>query len=610
VNILRKLFGSKSGKQTQREKVILDEKGGFGPYDDFLDEELKKLISPSDAETIIYPALSRGALTAFKGTNLLRAYPGKLNQLRSGAGLPEEDFNRLVLPVLLNFAEYAHVLPASKGHHHRMPSGLLSHCLDVACRAVSTAQTTAFDTGVDPSRRTMRRERWYVATIFAGLLHDAGKPLTDYVIHDSTHDIIWPGSISITEWGAQNKIARFFLTWNTDRAEKHKVMNPVLVERFLPLETRDWIRSGGSDLYLAMIDAISCGDPKALLTGIVIKADSNSVEIDLKTNNFDSVSMGGLAVNLPAMFSRAARQLVEDETWTANKQGARIWTTTQGVFLAWKSAVDEINGYLDKTKQSGLPRGTDSLGNALVDHGVLERAPNGDIYWLVAPDLLANPGTGKSIKLKCVKVINPQILYLYDLQPPPVAVAIGDDGNAVRYDPEDGGLGINLFAAAAAAAAPGEGSEADINSPGGAVAPMFSLDVAQQKPTAAVQELLIQTSPSVVAPAAQPPAIKIGTAGSASQIIVDAQAKENRPSKQGNSKPEVPAGITLEFAGGAPAPAGLIVGGGTAGGPTSAGDQAIENHRNKGINQLPSRHRGKVKIRSHITRRRNPKLFK
>ncbi|MGL1562966.1 TraI domain-containing protein, partial [Vibrio parahaemolyticus] len=33
-------------------------------------------------------------------------------------GLPQHEFDRLVQPVLINYARFVHLLPASENHHH------------------------------------------------------------------------------------------------------------------------------------------------------------------------------------------------------------------------------------------------------------------------------------------------------------------------------------------------------------------------------------------------------------------------------------------------------------------------------------------------------------
>lgn len=589
VNIFRKFFGSKTSVFGGDGASLRDAATGYDPYDKMLTDELRALLEPGESAALRYPVFPNGFRTAYTGEMLLRFYGDQINRLRNGAGLNRADFERLIMPVLLKFADYAQVLPASQSHHHRLACGLLAHSLDVACRAVLTAQITAFDTGVDPSRRTLRRERWYVASIFAALLHDAGKPQTDFQIHDEKQEKFWPASISISEWGAQSDVEFFFITWVKDRGEKHKVVSSSLVERFIPTEVRDWLREGGQDLYLAMIEAIAYSDPKATLTGIVIKADSNSVEIDLKTNNYDGVNVGALSVNVPSAFSRAARYLVENGTWTANMPGARIWATTQGVFLAWAGAVTEINGYMAEFKIPGLPRGPDSLGNALVDYGVLERAADGDIYWFVTPDVLANPGTGKSIKLKCVKVANPQVLYLYGVEPQPVAVEIGEGANAVRYDPEGGGLGISL------APNPTSGGAVDINAPAGAVSPMFSLDPVA--PTAQPQDLAVAISPADEASLVEPlqqatSSISIGVPHIATAEQVSTPSKpQNQPGKGKGGKALSSPGISIDAGAPVASSPALVIGGAPAA-PTP-GDLAVEQLKARLNNQNKSAGKGK-----------------
>jgi hypothetical protein len=493
------------------------------PYDKFLSDELKRTIVPGDELMLKYPSLQGGLWAATTGSDLLRFHKDKINKIANGIGLPPDKFKLYIEPVIYNFADFVHMLPASRAHHHAGPSGLLTHCLEVATLAVNTAQSTSFDHGGNPSKRTLRRERWYAASVFAALLHDAGKPLTDLIVHDDTQTNIWPGTNTITQWAAEAGIVRFHITWNQGRGEKHKALSTTLIERLIPIETRNWLVEGGQDLYHAMVDAISGADTKSTLTGIVIKSDSSSVEMDLRDHNGDAsglAGVGALAVNVPNKFTQAARYLVESGAWTANGQGSRIWTTTQGVFLVWKGAVDDVISYFDQNKVKGTPRGPDSLGNVLLDFGLFEANPDGDLYWVVAPDALANPETGKVIRLKCVKLASHQTLYPFDVPPQPIGIVLGEEGSEVRYDPVDGGLGVALDANVAPAA------------DGAPVGPMFSLDTPAKGPSSPAPA-------QVAAPAAVPAGgIQLGAQAPAAGAEPRKANAASRPAggKQGEPK--------------------------------------------------------------------------
>lgn len=480
--VLRKLFTSKPQQTSDRSNG-----SGERPSPKSLTPDLLKMLEKGDEDALRYPPYIRGFPAFISGSVLLDYHKDKVGLIASGIGLPPKQFNQLILPVLNSYADFVHLVPASQNHHHRAWGGLLAHGLEVALMALNSCQTTSFDHGRVPQDRTRRKERWYAAAVFASLLHDTGKPLSDFRITDETGVITWkPVSKSIPEWAREIGIERYYLHWNPGRHERHKNLSITMVDRILHPEVREWLMDGGQDLYSAMVAAITGEDEKSILTGIVIKSDSQSVSQDLKKHGGDpaGAAAGGTGVPIASQVINAMRLLRQNETWKANEKGARIWSTTQGIFVAWNAAASEV---VEKMLADGLkafPRSADSLGEILTDHDVFERNPNGSIYWKVAPDILS-AGKEKVLRLQCVKLSSPSTLYPFDPAPPPIAVEIGDDKSSIRYDPAHGAMGL-----AVGEASDGGDIDLEANGLGGISAadnkPMFDLEGDEPKPSPAV----------------------------------------------------------------------------------------------------------------------------
>lgn len=612
VNLFKKLFGgSESGGAANQAQVIrVDTDYVTDRYKNFVSPELKKHLLPGDDPLGRYPSLDLGVPTLAPGRELLFGHQDKIKKIANGIGLPPDKFKRLILPVIENYADFVHFLPASNGYHHSGFSGLISHSLEVATLAVNTAQSTSFDHGGNPSKRTMRRERWYAASVIAALMHDAGKPLTDMLVHDVNHTKFWPGTNSIPEWGAETGVDRYILSWVKGRGEKHKNLSTTLVERIVPLETRNWLIEGGADLYHAMVEAISGIDTKSVLTGIIIKADSTSVEMDLQNYGGDASGVAGtgaLSSNISGKFCQAARYLVDQGTWTANAHGSRIWVTPQGIFLAWKSAISEVIDYFDSNKIKGTPRGPESLGGALIDSGIFEPNAEGELYWEVAPDALANPEAGKLIRLKCVKIANYQTLYPFEVPPKPVAVLIGPEGNCTRYDPADGGVGISLT--------PAQG-DAQNSAPVGA---MFSLDSPAPIFPAQPQAPVSMAQPDALSkPGATPqPATISGPSLAGSKPAGPKTASPAKPgAKKGPAqKTAADLGITLKVGGAAPATPAIVIGGGSqpagdaeAGSALAAMAERVGKGGGKPVGATPATTQGKQQAKSGQKKSEKPQV--
>ncbi|MFB8832039.1 MobH family relaxase [Azotobacter sp. CWF10] len=208
------------------------------------------------------PALSpyqEGYPGKVTGEWLMRHYQGKLiDRIAGSIGLPKDEYQRYVEPILINFAELAHLLPASENHHHAGPGGLLRHSLEVANLTLDGCLTTAFDTAETPARRSTRRWRWNVAGVAAALLHDAGKALTDLRATDFEGKLEWnPGRETLHQWAGRHKLDRYFLHWNAQRHEKHIQVSVALAHKLIPDETVAWLMEGGRDIYGALFDAIA-----------------------------------------------------------------------------------------------------------------------------------------------------------------------------------------------------------------------------------------------------------------------------------------------------------------------------------------------------------------
>ncbi len=115
-----------------------------------------------------------------------------------------ELFDELVMPLLCNTADFIHLLPASEAHHHRAQGGLLRHSLEVCYIAVKHTKTTDFDSNETPEERSANALKWRLAVAVTALLHDIGKPVSDYEIWDQTGVYQWKPSGKICFIGLLN----------------------------------------------------------------------------------------------------------------------------------------------------------------------------------------------------------------------------------------------------------------------------------------------------------------------------------------------------------------------------------------------------------------------
>ncbi|SFL33016.1 MobH family relaxase [Azotobacter beijerinckii] len=401
------------------------------PAERLIPPELRPYLENHNWRNLRYPPYQEGYPGKVTGEWLMRHYQRKLiDRIAGSIGLPKDEYQRYVEPILINFAELVHLLPASENHHHAGPGGLLRHSLEVANLTLDGCLTTAFDTAETPARRSTRRWRWNVAGVAAGLLHDAGKALTDLRATDFEGKLEWsPEQETLHQWAVRHKLDRYFLHWNAQRHEKHIQASVALVSTLIPAEARAWIQGGGRDIYDALLDAIAGNRNPAPLTELVRWADSASVRRDLLKG--PSHARGGdTGVPVIRLVSDAMLCLLSTGRWTVNVPGSRVWVATDGVYIAWHSAAEEIVSLLVKDGIVAIPRSPETLLAILADHGLAQRRDDGDLYWLVTPHALCRNGKGPA--LRCLKLSSPDVLFPHVPVPPPTSILLGKEGEQVE----------------------------------------------------------------------------------------------------------------------------------------------------------------------------------
>lgn len=388
--------------------------------------EFRRYMDSYAITNVRYPPYQEGYPGLISGEWFMRTYQSELlNRIEASVGLPHDEYQRYLEPVLVQFAELAHLLPASENHHHFGPGGLLRHSLEVANLAMDKCLSSAFDTREIPARRSLRRFRWNVAGIIAGLLHDAGKPLSDITAVDHTGEHRWNyGAETLHQWSTRLGIQRYFLLWNADRHGRHVEISVMLLGRLVPTATIEWLLEGGPDIQQAMVEAVA-GSGKTVLAEAVRWADGRSVDREMRRGSRTGGG-GDTGVPVPRLVLDAMQRLLSDGRWTVNVPGSRVWTTIDGIFIAWTQGAEEVVGLI---AQDGMPipRSPDTLAGVLQSHRLIEPPPTGELYWVVTPHPLMREGRGPA--LKCVKLADGEQLYPFTPIPPPVSVTIGREGH-------------------------------------------------------------------------------------------------------------------------------------------------------------------------------------
>ncbi len=319
----------------------------------------------------VYPERSH-AVPAYTPDELLATQAPLIQQLQLASDLDRDDFSRLVMPALRNFAAYVHLLPASEAHHHFGLGGLLRHGLEVSYYATTFCYKAMLGYEHDPERSYGTRKRWRLAVLFGALLHDMGKPIVDVGALTPDGDAWSPHDSSLHAWLVSNGLDHYHIQWRPGgRHKAHEAFNAVSTYRILPEDTIRYLCEYGQEPFDTMILALSGRpDMRYRLAEYIRDADSKSVEIDLKNNKVNLASAGrGAVANLASRLLFTMHGLIESGEWRSNRPSAPLWITDQGTYLLFPTALQEVHDRLrDDPSVTSLPRDLNALLDALIDH--------------------------------------------------------------------------------------------------------------------------------------------------------------------------------------------------------------------------------------------------
>lgn len=398
-----------------------------------------------DDEIPRYPPFAKG-LPVANIEKVMATQAELIERVRCTLGFNIPDFNRLVLPVIRNYGAFVHLLPASESHHHRGAGGLFRHGLEVSFWAAQASESVIFSIEGTPRERRENEPRWRLASCFAGLLHDVGKPLADVSITDKGGSITWnPYSESLYDWCVRHRIDRYFIRWRDKRHKRHEQFSLLTVDRVIPAITREYLSQSGPVIIEAMLEAISGTSVNQPVTKLMLKADQESVSRDLRQSRLD-VDEFSYGVPVERYVFDAIRRLVKTGKWKVNEPGAKIWNLKQGVFIAsWKNLGD-LYDLITHDKIPGIPRDPDTLADILIERGfaIPNSVPEkGDKayyrYWEVIPELLKEANGGNEVKMLMLRIESNDLIFTSEPPPAVDAVVVGEaqEAEITFQDPFD-----------------------------------------------------------------------------------------------------------------------------------------------------------------------------
>ena len=350
-----------------------------------------------------YPPYNPG-LPAVHPDQIVESQRELIDRLKKASATTDSGFEATYLAAIRSYAAFVHLLPASEAHHHRGTGGLFRHGIEAGLHGALSADQKMFVLDEPPSIRRKQEPIWKFAAFLASLNHDIGKPLSDLEVLDTSGTLTWnPFLEPLHTWASRNGIDHYHIRFRAGRHQDHETIGILVLEQVLDAGLKQYLHEAGPKMMHWMVAAIANTHNETEMNpfrDLVIKADRDSTERDLRVNGALQSNMPSIGIAAEKHILDAIRRLVRSKEWTINKRGARIWVIDGNLYIAWNAARDIVR-IINDDKTPGVPRDPHSIADMLIERGLAVARETFDgtrRYWHIVPDEL-NGTTLRTIRL-------------------------------------------------------------------------------------------------------------------------------------------------------------------------------------------------------------------
>jgi hypothetical protein len=314
-----------------------------------------------------------------------------------------EDFEKLYIDIIKNFITFAHLVPASENNHHIRAGGLVEHSLEVAFYSMRNAGLSILPhIGHCDFETKYRQPRWRYAAWLTGLLHDAGKPYTDFTVVSDKGDKWQPLVQPLYDWCINNQVKSYHCVWHVGRTHKeHDHITLTSSQTILTDFVRRYISESTDNLWAQIAMALSSYNKReGYIDSSVRRADYESTEKDSR-RTIDKM-MGDRAAPIQAHLIMAMRSL--RQRWTANKQNSQIWIISSEVYLLWPICIESMIS-LAQERGHKVPSDPNVALEIMESRGYIDKPEDGSSFMLFQPEKIP------AGKLRVIRLSSPGHLY-------------------------------------------------------------------------------------------------------------------------------------------------------------------------------------------------------
>lgn len=324
----------------------------------------------------IYPPRDPGLPTCDPEA-LVVAAADKLARLRELTISDRESFDVAYLAPVRELAHLVHLLPASPDGPYSAPAGLFHLCVDVAFFSLQSADGKIFTPTASVEDRHRNEPRWRYACFLAGLCCQVPRAL-NALTAVSSGGAEWPRyTQSLWSWLRESGADRYFVNWHAKTALMGGEGSAFL-SLLAPKDRLDWLAKGDvqivRDMHQVALGAAHEAD--SILAGVVGRIVKRVLEVDeaRRRSRYGRLTVG---THVEPYILDALRAPIETGTWKVNSPSSPVWLASDGLFIEWPGAHQQVLAHFDKLGLPGMPRSSVTLAEVLGKADLLIQAESG-----------------------------------------------------------------------------------------------------------------------------------------------------------------------------------------------------------------------------------------
>ena len=300
--------------------------------------------------------------------DLLRDHADLLRRIRLAYGAEQADFDKEVRPTIERFAGYVHLLPATAASYFCAFGGLLHMSLEVAFYAVQAVDSTLFQGLKTISQRQHLEPRWRLATFIAGLCSEVHRAMTQTLVVDGLGAQWHPYLGGLHQWATAQRATQYQVRW-VENGQESRAAALFAIPHIVDGPTLQFLANGNSLVVPHMLASVTgtpvYRDHSNVLDNLVRRAVGLVIECETSAR-LDFAGHQEPRAYLERYIVDAIRRLISEGNWVVNSPSSPAWYASDGAFLIWPRAGDELLKALEREHLNGLPRNSAALLELLV----------------------------------------------------------------------------------------------------------------------------------------------------------------------------------------------------------------------------------------------------